>query len=46
MVNEDYSFLGFHAMWSGRTAILKDLLPPTSGQEMIFPKPDKAVQCL
>ena len=40
----DYCFLGFHAMWSGRSAILKDLLPPSSGQERIPPKPDKVVQ--
>jgi hypothetical protein len=34
-------------MWSARsvTALLKDLLPPSSAQEMIFPKPDKKVQC-
>jgi hypothetical protein len=42
---EDYHFLGFHATWSGRsvTALLKDLLPLSSGQE-IFSKPDKVVQ--
>jgi hypothetical protein len=31
-------------MWSGKSALLKDLLPPSSGQEMIFPKPVKVVE--
>jgi len=42
--SEDYHFLGFHVVWSGRSALLKDMLPPSSGQEMIFPKPHKVVQ--
>ena len=40
---EDYRFLEFYAMWTG-SALLKDLLPPSSGQEMIFPKQDKVVK--
>ena len=39
---EDYRYLGFHAMWSRRSALLTDLLPPSSGQEMIFPKPQSS----
>jgi len=35
---------GFYAMWSRRSALLKDLLPPSSGKEMIFPEPHKVVQ--
>jgi hypothetical protein len=35
---EDYIYLAFHAMWSRRSALLKNLLPPSSGQEMEFPK--------
>ena len=31
---EDYSYLGFHAMLSRRSALLKDLLSPSSGQEI------------
>ena len=30
-------------MWTGG-ALLKELLPPSSGQEMIFPKQDKVVK--
>jgi hypothetical protein len=42
--SEDYHFLGFHVVCSGRSALLKDVLPPSSGQEMIFPKPQKVVK--
>jgi hypothetical protein len=41
---EDYHFLRFHCMWSGRSALLKELLPSSSGQERILPKSDKVVQ--
>jgi len=41
---EDYHFPGFHAMWPVRSALLKDWLPRLSGQEIIFPTPDKVVQ--
>jgi hypothetical protein len=41
---EDYHFLGFHVMWSERGTLLKGLLPPSSRQEMVFPKPHKVMQ--
>jgi hypothetical protein len=46
VVIEDYCVLEFYAMWSGRSvaALLMDLLPPSSGQKVIFLKPDKVVQ--
>jgi hypothetical protein len=46
VVAGDYCVLRFHAIWSGRSvpAVLKNLLPPSSEQEVIFPKPDKIVQ--
>ena len=44
LVTEDYHFSGFHVMWPVRSALLKDWMPQLSGQETIFPKPDKVVQ--
>jgi len=41
---EDYRYLGFHAMWSRRSGLLKELLHPSSGQDMILHKPHKVVQ--